>query len=723
MSTEHELKQIVKERFRDLKASYSIDTDKPYRQLLRYYALKALSLPSIINKFIDGRGWDEDQVFAVTGLDRKFLEELEEKQINRRKRNKVLKEYVLKKTSLVQLCKPIKSSTLEKNVSTLAKHMELGELEQQVLVLSVMIENEVGFSDILDELGELNTSKVKRLFTFLLDTSISDMHHVFSRDSKLASSGLLKLDADNRRSNQKLELLDGLNDKLMDNRFHLNDLLHEYFRPAKKTKLTLKNYTHLEKELDLLVPLISQAIEDQTPGTNILIYGIPGTGKTELVKTINKTLKTRLYSINTEDDDGDSIRGEKRLEYLKFAQKSLKKGRFLLLFDEMEDIFDESGVSLAEFFGGRSSRKGAGKGWMNQLLENNTIPTIWLSNDIHGMDSAYLRRFQLKIEMKPLPKNVRLKMIQSAYKGIKLNKLFKQQLAQSPHLTPAMLNSTAESARSILKHSSHQSGEALLTQLIENYSIHQGDPIVMKPEKKSKLEYNPDFINTSFPMKDLVQGLIENKSGRVCLYGVPGTGKTAFVNYLGEALNIPVIAKKGSDLQSKWVGETEQNLAAMFQEASRENSILFLDEADSFLRQRSSGSRSWEVSQVNELLTQMEQFEGVFFCSTNFLDIFDEASLRRFDLKIEFTPMNPEQRFAFFKSIVKQFSLPLTKGEQGPIQSQLATMDMLTPGDFNVVSRQNTFFSKPKSALDLLNQLQRENDMKVQRKNPRKIGF
>ena len=58
----------------------------------------------------------------------------------------------------------------------------------------------------------------------------------------------------------------------------------------------------------------------------------------------------------------------------------------------------------------------------------------------------------------------------------------------------------------------------------------------------------------------------------------------------------PLIIKKASDLMSKYVGETKQNMAAMFREAEQEKAVPLLDEADSFLQRRALAHRSYEVS-------------------------------------------------------------------------------------------------------------------------------
>ena len=123
---------------------------------------------------------------------------------------------------------------------------------------------------------------------------------------------------------------------------------------------------------------------------------------------------------------------------------------------------------------------------------------------------------------------------------------------------------------------------------------------------------------------------------RLCFYGPPGTGKTAFGHWLAQELGKTLMVKRVSDLVSPYVGTTEQNLAQAFDRAQQEDAVLLLDEVDSFLQDRRKARQSWEVTAVNEMLTQMESYRGLFIASTNLMSDLDEASLRRFDLKVHF---------------------------------------------------------------------------------------
>lgn len=116
--------------------------------------------------------------------------------------------------------------------------------------------------------------------------------------------------------------------------------------------------------------------------------------------------------------------------------------------------------------------------------------------------------------------------------------------------------------------------------------------------------------------------------------------------------------------------------------------MLLLDEVDGFLQDRRVARASWEVTGVNEMLTQMESFPGVFIASTNRMEGLDQAALRRFDLKVEFDYLRPEQSQALFEKYCTALGI---EGPLDVLQSRLAKLSLLTPGDFATVARQHRF--------------------------------
>lgn len=169
------------------------------------------------------------------------------------------------------------------------------------------------------------------------------------------------------------------------------------------------------------------------------------------------------------------------------------------------------------------------------------------------------------------------------------------------------------------------------------------------PKKAKKIikksNFNLDFVNCSRDIKDLTEKIV--KSGRldfsICIYGEPGVGKSAYAEYLAERLGLCVIKKTAGDILDQYIGNSEQKIKEAFEEAEKKKCVLIIDEVDSFLRSRGMSTKSWEITMVNQMLTSMQDFSYPFFCTTNFIDILDDASLRRFTFKLGFGFLKPEQ--------------------------------------------------------------------------------
>ena len=120
-----------------------------------------------------------------------------------------------------------------------------------------------------------------------------------------------------------------------------------------------------------------------------------------------------------------------------------------------------------------------------------------------------------------------------------------------------------------------------------------------------KASYDMSVLNTSLPAKKIMDMLYNAKkfaeknpeSGavRMLFYGLSGTGKTEFARYISESLGKELLLKRASDIFDKYVGGTEQNIAAAFEEAAKNDQILLFDEADSFFSDRKNAERNFEI--------------------------------------------------------------------------------------------------------------------------------
>lgn len=161
----------------------------------------------------------------------------------------------------------------------------------------------------------------------------------------------------------------------------------------------------------------------------------------------------------------------------------------------------------------------------------------------------------------------------------------------------------------------------------------------------------------------------------------------------------------------------EKNIADMFEEAETEGAVLLFDEAESLLHGRQWAQRSWEVTQVNEMLTQMETFPGIFIASTNLMDNLDAASLRRFDARVRLSYLKPAQSVCMFTKLAASLGLELNDMACAAV----TRMDVLTPGDFAAAARLCRL-DRPGTAMELTQRLRKACEDK---KNPirRGIGF
>jgi SpoVK/Ycf46/Vps4 family AAA+-type ATPase len=212
-------------------------------------------------------------------------------------------------------------------------------------------------------------------------------------------------------------------------------------------------------------------------------------------------------------------------------------------------------------------------------------------------------------------------------------------------------------------------------------------------ESRSDTHYRLDVLNASEDLTRIADALASWRRSdelgvSMCLYGPPGTGKTAFAHHIAQRLGVPIVHKRASDLLGPYVGMTEQAIAAAFREADRDGAVLLFDEADSFLRDRRHARQSWEVTQVNEVLTQLESYRGFVVCTTNLIDNLDEAAARRFTIKVELHYLRPEQSIRLFEEMFGTgLARDFSDDSRPLIRAALGKITNLTPGDFAAIAR------------------------------------
>ena len=539
----------------------------------------------------------------------------------------------------------------------------------------------------------------------LLGASARAIHGRLREDAPLVRSGLVSVDSDGDlnvvgRLNRLVTAPGGA-------RLDVNRLL---FRAASPSELRWSDFDHVARDRDHVADVLRGALEAGATGVNILLYGPPGTGKTELCKVLAEHLGMTLYSVGESDEEGgEPLRGE-RLQELRLAQRLLGGDRrSLLLFDEMDDLlsaawpdFDSFGLSFTS-----RSRNGGSRVFMHRLLEQAPVPTLWTMNDARHVNPAILRRMMFALELRrPTPRvRARIWMRQLERHGIEARTCEALSLATEFESAPGVAaGATAAAALSGGGIASVRHGVQSLSRVLGGEKPPQGPQI--------RFDLGLIRIRGDSDSVELAEQLVRSNEPRfsMCLQGPPGTGKSAFVRYLAEHLGLEVVQKRASDLLSMWVGATERHIADAFAEARDTGSFLVFDEADSLLADRRLAERSWEVSQVNEMLTWMESHPLPFACTTNFGQHLDPATLRRFVFKVTLDYLAPAQIAAAFRSY---FALTPPAG--------LANLVALAPGDFAVVRRKAEILGRLQDPGALATMLRAECDAKPDR--PRAIGF
>jgi len=681
---------------------------KEVEDKITYWILKIIIEMGGHKRFIDSDNDFEFEDMAIfLGLE-KYVE-FDYDDFNRTEPLLILK----KRLNFLRKKQPFSSSNLlNKNIDRLSELITLTFYEKKILEFVILLKQYDILSNALNLLGSgLNTSRTKRILSILLDIPIEKINDIFSSYSTFSRSALLLLDSDEDYSlSAKLRLI---NYEFADNMLNLDEditaMIKDSVRLSEKGTLTIHDYVYIKDNLEILMPFLNKVLETKQRGVNILLYGLPGTGKTELSKTIAEILGTKLYEISYADSDGDPIEGEARLRLYKTAQALFFNNKTILMYDEAEDVFEsyEGGFFMLP-------KQQSDKAWINKILENNNVPTIWITNNIDSIDNAIIRRFDMSIEL-PIPsKSVRKEIIEKYSNNI-LDQESIEELAEHENIAPALISTAVKVTDNLIE---SEKKKALL-QLINNTLKAQGYPeVVRNREGVLPKNYKLEFINTDSNLEELVDGIKENKSARVCFYGASGTGKSAFAKHIATMLDRPFIIKSGSSLISKWVGETEKNIANAFREATEEDAVLIFDEVDGFLAERGQAKVNWEVTQVNEMLVQMEKFEGIFVATTNLIDHLDQASLRRFDLKLEFKFLEPQQLDKIFISYCSELKIEAPTDQE---LYQIKLFKNITPGDFATINRQSKF-RKIRYAKEFIQRLKDEIKLK-NLKDGKSMGF
>ena len=609
---------------------------------------------------------------------------------------------------------------MELRMDEICRVLKLNEIEREMVTYAA-VRAMTCFDDF--PVGCCNGRHDRELYCAMaLDRPCSSITKALSTEGTLRKYEVLDSDGDFERGNTFRNYLESGDSDMLEGRFYKKATVEEALPWDFYGKLAEEHGATLRR-------MISSATGKR--GANILLYGAPGTGKTSFTKTLAHELGLDLYEIRQGDKDGGNDSAQSRMTGIRICNGQVPKGKSMIIVDEADELLRTSMGFFSLFFGGGQSSTSE-KGVINSILDEVKIPTVWISNaPVSSMDDSVRRRFDYSICFEKLNSKQRQTIWRNNIEKLHLGKVI------SPDMVERLADRYQTSAGGItlvlenVKRMTPRKGKVpeLIAKLMEPHCELMG--IKSKNDKllPSK-DYSLDGLNITgdLGLDRIVEAVRKFRAEKddgcdpdrprmnLLLWGPPGTGKTEFIKYLGKELNAKVLVKMGSDLLSMYVGGTEQNIKRAFAEAEADNAILFLDEIDGLVQDRSGASKSWEVTQVNELLYQMENFKGVMVGATNFMDNLDQAIMRRFTFKLQFDYLDEAGKRLFFE---RMFKTKLTEDEA----EKLAEVRNLAPGDFRTVRQSMYYLGGDVTNAQRIAELEKESFVKRDTKRPSRIGF
>lgn len=608
---------------------------------------------------------------------------------------------------------------LKRNLDLLTNALEFTATDRAILEFLMLLRLEWVLLATSELIGDsLTLGYAANALGTILGQPVPAIKEALSANGRLRQSGLVHIEKHTAALAGKVMLLSQLIDVISIEHAQPMDILSAFVDPAPPARLAPSDFDDYRRDYELLRRHLRQAAAVRRLGCNILIYGAPGVGKTQLVRTLVADLGMKLFAVTSEDADGDALSTSSRLGAFRLTQHFLARRRdAVILFDEVEDVLAAN--DFGWLFGQEETN--SRKSWLNELLEQNPVPVFWIANSAGRIDPAHLRRFDFVFEMRPMSATARERLLEGACKekGLSAGGWVKR-AAQSPHMSPALIDKITGVVAST--RAGEGSDEDAMFERVANGTLEaMGLPPLKLVEKRPLIPYSMDIVNADLDLAGLLAGLRRVKEGRILCYGPPGTGKTAFARQLASELGMRLLEFRASDILGPFVGLTERNIAEAFRAARKEGAMMLLDEIDSLLRSREGAGHSWEVTQVNELLVQMEEFPGILIACTNFPDGLDSAAARRFDRRIGFGYLAGDKAWTLFTDTLKHHGVRLGRGK-GEFERRLRALKSLTPGDFQAAVRGAALNAEGLVPESLLAALEAENRTKTERAG-RPIGF
>lgn len=590
-------------------------------------------------------------------------------------------------------------------VRALGTMLELDEKEMKFLTFAYCSAHDGDFFRLAN--SQESTRQIHDI-AILLDLEPTSLRRMISDTAPLIRYGII--DKDTNRQGTRMELDQSIDEYLSgySDTPYCADL-----QDLREARFSLNSFPVSREECDLLLSLLRS-----NEPHHLLIYGVPGTGKTEFMHSLlaasDRSAKILRFNESMRNSQG-------RIVSLSTVSKMLAPAGTVLVIDEADSIINTQSGGFSLFGRIENSTEQFGKEWLNLFLDETKATTIWISNNVSRMHDSVKRRFATSVFFEETSLTHRRRIWSALAQEYGLADFASEsqsiRLIQGYRPSPADMETALKLVRTV---PAANRLSRLELSLNSRRTLEQG--MVTRPKLDDLVEcYDPAILNTDTTpdelLKSINQALVTQRNLCLLFHGSPGTGKTELAKYLSRECGRSLLVKRSSDLLNPFVGMTEKLIASMFREAERDGSILLLDEADSLLRSRDKARHSWEVTQTNELLTQMENYRGVMIACTNLIDSMDGAVLRRFAWKVHFLPLNFDQRIRLFE---KWFSGAVINETT---KSRLHGISLLSPGDYKAVAGRLSQ-DRQRDASYIVEQLEQESRYRVPEGGANhKIGF
>jgi hypothetical protein len=599
-------------------------------------------------------------------------------------------------------------NTVSKRVREFSQIVKLQPVEEKVLTLAFTCAVVGHFRDLLHQLIKGRRGNVAQLWCAILDCTEDELRQALSQSGVLRKSRIL-------RSKGKDTPLPSISEFWVD---VLTDPLESVFDSLLKPLVIVPGAgipAHMnDDDFGLAVEILRNGASSAEAGVNLLLYGADSFENRSLLGDLLSQSQKSGYVLK----DFENAYGE--LPCICYvAQRVLFDTHgddAVLIVERPGDVLERKPPEFLRTMFGIELNSAHIAPIDQLLLDSNPAPTIWAGPGSNNLLEECIARFVFHAPLKKARREDRRAQLERLVVDLKLYKSTKTEILSLEDVSAKQIEAGLRASRLSGAVSKREREDALVRAVRRSLAALKRDTTARV--KECVTEYSLEYINHAgkFGPDQILRALRLRPMGSMCLYGPPGTGKTQFVEHLAQQLGRRLIVKRASDLLSKWLGDNEKNLAAMFQEAEAEEAILFLDEGDSFLRDRSLATQSWEVTKVNELLQGMERFPGIFIVATNLFRGLDTAALRRFTFKMELRPLNPDQRWAMFVSEtgIKKSLGDFQRSQKDSWKADLYQMHQLAAGDFATVKRQCILLGETLTPGQWVEQLQIECDVKLE---------